>query len=186
MGSQNEGNVFFVGDFDDNAERELVLPLTKEIQKQRRLRDGRIDLYINSFGGYAHLLEHLVALVEIAKREDIVVRTIVPGVAFSAGSMLAVTGTPGQRYIAHTGNHLLHYGQIGSSESTPLQIDRFWEWKKSDFENTVKHYERYSEVPNIRDHIADDGFFVKASNCIKYKLADKYIEKFDIGFDNNE
>lgn len=181
---QNEGNVFFVGDFDDNAERELVIPLTKEIQKQRKLRDGRIDLYINSFGGYAHLLGHLTQLVEIAKREGIVVRTIVPDVAFSAGSMLAITGTPGERYIAKTGNHLIHYGQTGSVESTPLQVDRFFEWKKADFENTVKHYERYSNVPDIRTHIADDGYFVKAAKCIAYGLADKYIEKFDIGYDD--
>lgn len=180
---QNEGNVFFIGDFDDSAEKELVIPLTKEIQKQRKLREGRIDLYINSFGGYAHLLGHLTQLVEIAKRDGIVVRTIVPDVAFSAGSMLAVTGTPGERYIARTGNHLIHYGQTGSTESTPLQVDRFWEWKKSDFANTVKHYERYAEVPDIRDHVADDGFFVPASKCIKWKLADKYLEKFDIGYD---
>lgn len=119
----NEGNVFFVGDFDDSAERELVIPLAKEIQKQRLLRDGRIDLYINSFGGYAHLVSHLTSLVEIAKREGIVVRTIVPSVAFSAGSMLAITGTVGERYIEKSGEHLIHYGSTGSVETTPTQAE---------------------------------------------------------------
>lgn len=180
----NDGNVFFIGDFDDNAERELIVPLTREIQNQKRFRDGRIDLYINSFGGYAHLVDHLTMLVEMAKREDITVRTVVPSIAFSAGSMLAITGTPGERYITRTGNHLIHYGSTGSVETTPLQADRFHAWKKADFNNTVKHYEKYANVPDIRAHVADDGFFVPAPKCIKWGLADKYIESFDIGLDN--
>jgi hypothetical protein len=27
----------------------------------------------------------------------------------------------------------------------------------------------------------DDGFSIPATNCIKWKMADKYMEKFDIG-----
>lgn len=179
----NDGNTFFIGDFDDNAEQQLVIPLTKEIQRQARYRDGRIDLWINSFGGYAHLVDHLTELVEVAKRAEVVVRTIVPSIAFSAGSMLAITGTPGERYIARSGNHLIHYGSTGSVETTPLQADRFHAWKKADFDNTVKHYEKYSDVPNIRQHVADDGFFVPAAKCIKWGLADKYLDKFELGRD---
>jgi ATP-dependent protease ClpP protease subunit len=177
----NDGNIFFVGDFDDNAERELVIPLTKEIQKQRKRKDGRIDLYINSFGGYVHLVEHLVGLVEIAKSNGITVRTIVPACAYSAGSMLAITGTPGERYIAKTAEHLIHYGMIGSAETTPTQIERNTAWKTRSFNNAVKHYERYSDVPDLREKIKDDGFFVTSRDAIKWGLADKTMEKFDIG-----
>lgn len=180
----NDGNVFFIGDFDDNAEQNLVIPLTKEIQKQRRLRDGRIDLYINSFGGYAHLVFHLVSLVETAKRDGITVRTVVPSVAFSAGSMLAVTGTPGERYIEKTAEHLLHYGATGSQETTPVQIERMSAYKNRDFRKTLKHYQHYADVPNLEEKMADDGFFVPARDCIKWGLADKYMEKFDIGHDS--
>lgn len=180
----NDGNVFFVGDFDDNAEQNLIIPLTKEIQRQRKLRDGRIDLYINSFGGYAHLVFHLVQLVELAKANDVTVRTIVPSVAFSAGSMLAVTGTPGERYIARTAEHLLHYGATGSQETTPVQIERMSAYKSRDFKKTLKHYEAYSSVPNLEQHLADDGFFVPARDCIKWGLADKYMDKFDVGYDD--
>jgi ATP-dependent protease ClpP protease subunit len=178
-----EGNVFFLTDFDDNMEGNIVLPMIKEIQKQREYRDGRLDLHINSWGGYSHLVDQLVELVEIAKREEITVRTIVPAVAFSAGSMLAITGTPGERYIARNANHLIHYGFTGSAETTPLQIERFHAWKKADFANVIKHYNKYSSVPDIEEHLKDDGFFVKASDCIKWGLADKYMDKFDIGFD---
>lgn len=177
----NEDNIFIFNDFDDSMESSTVLPLTLEIQKQSQLKNGRIDLYINSFGGYAHLVDHLVQLVELAKSNGVTVRTIVPSIAFSAGSFLAITGTPGERYIARNGEHLIHYGSTGSMEATPLQIDRFTDWKKRGFKVSLDHYKKYSKVPNLDAEMMDDGFFVPAAKCIKWGLADKYMDKFDIG-----
>lgn len=179
----HDGNIFYFTDFDDSMEGNLVLALTTEIQKQRRFKDGRLDFYINSFGGYGHLVFHLIELVEIAKREGITVRTIVPSVAFSAGSMLAVTGTVGERYIARNAEHLIHYGNIGSSETTPKQIERMSAYKNRDFKATIEHYRKYAAIPELDSEMMDDGWFLPAAKCIKYKLADKYIEKFDVLLD---
>lgn len=176
----HEDNIFFIGDFDDQLERDIVLPLTLEIAKQAKEKEGRIDLYINSMGGYGHLLYHLVELVEAAKRQGTIVRTIVTNSAFSAGSMLAITGTPGERYISRTGSHLIHYGSIASFESTPEQIARYNKWKNRFFADNVALYKKYADVPNLERHIADDGFFVTAAEAIKWKLADKYMEKLEI------
>ena len=175
-----EDNTFVLNDFDDNMESSIITPLTMEIYKQADQKDGRIDLWINSFGGYAHLVFHLIELVELAKREGIVVRTIVPSVAFSAGSMLAVTGTEGERYIARNGEHLIHYGRTGSIEETPKQIERWSEYKRRDFNNTLAHYKKYSKVDNIDTEMMDDGFFVPAPKAIKFGLADKYLDKLQI------
>lgn len=177
----HEGNIFYFTDFDDNMERSIVLELTREIQKQRRFVDGRLDFYINSFGGYGHLVFHLIELVEIAKAEGIVVRTIVPSVAFSAGSMLAVAGTPGERYIAKNAEHLIHYGNIGSQETTPKQIERMSAYKNRDFKNTINHYRKYCNIPELDAEMMDDGWFVPATKCLKWSLADRYIDKLDIG-----
>jgi ATP-dependent protease ClpP protease subunit len=179
----NDGNVFFLADFDDNMEANIVLPLTKEIQRQRQLKDGYIDLYINSFGGYRHLVFQLVSLVEIAKRAEIVVRTIVPDIALSAGSILAVTGTPGERYIESTAQHLMHYGTTGSMESTPEQVERNYKEKGEGFKKIFNHYQKYASVPDLKAKMNDDSLYVPARNCIKWGLADKYMEKFDIGVD---
>lgn len=177
----NEGNVFVLNDFDDNMEGNIVLDLTLQIQEQAKVKDGGIiDLYINSFGGYAHLVFHLIELVELAKRQGTVVRTIVPSVAFSAGSMLAVAGTPGERYISKAGEHLIHYGRTGSVEETPKQVERFAEYKKRDFKNTLAHYQKYANVPNLDTEMMDDGWFIPAKDCVKWKLADKFLDKFDI------
>ena len=177
----NDGNIFYFTDFDDNMESSLVIPLTREIQKQRRLRDGRLDFYINSFSGYAHLLFNIIELVEIARRENIVVRTIVPNLAASAGSMLAITGTPGERYIGRTAEHLVHYGTTGGVEETPKQVERTSAYKSRDFQHRINLYRKYCEIPDLDSEMMDNGWFIPAAKCLKFKMADKYIDKFDIG-----
>jgi ATP-dependent protease ClpP protease subunit len=177
---QYEDNVFFIGDFDDSLEQGVIVPLTQEIKKQSELKDGRIDLYINSCGGYLHLVNHMTELVELAKSNGVVVRTIVPDIAFSAGSMLAITGTVGERYIGRRAEHLIHYGQIMSFETTEQQIDRFTAHKKRIFKGNLDHYKKYCNVPNLDQQLLDDGFFVTAKDAIKWGMADKYMEKLEI------
>lgn len=175
-----EDNVFFIGDFDDGLEQQILIPLTQEIRKQSEYKDGRIDLYINSCGGYLHLVNHMTELVELAKSNGVVVRTIVPDIAFSAGSMLAITGTVGERYIGKRAEHLIHYGQIMSFETTEQQIDRFTAHKKRIFKGNLDHYKKYCNVPNLDQQMLDDGFFVTAKEAIKWGMADKYIEKLEL------
>lgn len=180
MPARNEDNVFFITDFDDSAEMDLIVPLTREIQDQSKFKNGRIDLYITSIGGYGHLVEHVVELVENAKSMGITVRTIVPSMAFSAGSMLAVTGTPGERYIGKNAEHLIHYGQIMSFETTPKQVERFRKWKERQFKKNLAHYKKYCSIPDIDQEMLDDGWFVPAPQAIKWKMADKYISHLDL------
>lgn len=179
MAGHHDDNVFLLSDFDDPMEQ-IIIPMTTAVREQAELKKGRIDLWVNSYGGMDHVLMHLVELVELAKQNDVVVRTIVPSVAFSAGSMLAITGTPGERYIAPHAHHLIHYGSVGSMESTPTQIERWTKWKDSLFKYTLKHYDTYSAVPNLKEKISDDGYFVKANEAIKWGLADKYTSKFEL------
>lgn len=189
MAGRFEDNVFFIGDFDDALENDVVIPLTKEIEVQAKKRvwtpsealgehHARIDLHVNSVGGYAHLCYNLVELVELAKQNGVLVRTVVPDIAFSAGSMLAITGTPGQRYIGKHAEHLVHYGQQMSFESTPTQVERFTKFKERTFKTHLAHYKKYTNIPNLESEMLDDGFFVVAKNAIKWGLADKYLDKF--------
>lgn len=173
-------NKFFIGDFDDDLENTLVIPLTREIATQAEKRDGQIDLHINSAGGYSHLVFHLIELVELARKNDVTVRTIVPNMAFSAGSMLAITGTPGERYVGRNAEHLVHYGAIMSMETTPNQIERYRRYKERNFKATVAHYRKYADIPNLDVEMLDDAWFVPAKDAIKYKMADKYMERLEL------
>lgn len=179
MTGYHKQNRFYISDFDDPME-ELILPLEIEIEKQSQQAQGYIDLWITSFGGYAHILETMVEQVETAKEHGIIVRTIVPSTAFSAGSMLAVTGTPGYRYIGKGGEHLIHYGKIASFEETPNQVDRYKKWKDRRFKAGIDHYRRYCEIPNLASEMLDDGWFIPAKDAIKWKLADHYMNKREL------
>jgi len=179
LAGHSEDNVFLIGDVDDDSEK-LAIPLAQQIAEQSKLKNGRIDLWINSYGGYTHIAMHIIELMEAAKRQGVVVRTIVPGLALSAGSLLAIAGTPGERYIAPKAEHLIHYGQVGSLDQTPQQVDRSKDYKKRAFKAIVDHYKHYSNVPDLEAKISDDGYFVHSRDCIRWGLADKTTDKLKL------
>jgi ATP-dependent protease ClpP protease subunit len=173
-------NTLFIGDFDE-IQDELILELYEQIREQKRYKDGTIDLHITSQGGNWYTLRDMVELVEVAKARGIVVRTIVPSMAYSAGSMLAVAGTYGERYIGREADHLVHYGTVdGPPETTPLQSERVSLWKSKGFKSVVNHYKKYCDIPDIEEQIKDDLFFIPAVKCKKWGLADKFIDELEL------
>lgn len=154
--------------------------MARAVQEQSHIKNGRIDLWVNSYGGYTHVAQHIIELMETAKRQGTIVRTIVPGLALSAGSLIACAGTPGERYIGKTAEHLLHYGQISGVDQTPQQVERSKAYRSRSFKAIVDHYNKYASVPDLSDKISDDGFFVPSKDCIKWGLADKLTDKLTL------
>lgn len=178
----SDGNKFYItGEFDEEMEKGVIWSLTKKINDLKSQKNAVIELYISSVGGNGYILAHIVELVELAKRNDITVRTIVTSHAYSCGSLLAVTGTKGERYISRYAEHLVHYGQFdGYRKSTPLQIEkdaaRWKRWAKLLFE----HYQKYSAIPDLTEHLKDDNYWIPADKCIKWGLADKYMDELEL------
>jgi ATP-dependent protease ClpP protease subunit len=180
MTGMYEDNIFYLKEFDEAMEHEILIPLTMEIREQNKLREGQIDLYINSPGGYIYLMQHIVELIELAKEQGTIVRTIVPEMAYSAGSMVAIAGSPGERYIGRRAEHLAHYGASINFQTTPLQAERFAEQTKRSFAHNLAHYKKYCDIPNLDSEMLDDGFYIPAAKAIKYKMADKYMDKLEV------
>lgn len=175
---QDGDNFYVLGVFDDEMENGLVWALTAKINELKSKRDASITVYINSPGGSGPLVMHLVGLFEVAKRHNITVRTVVTDMAYSCGSILAVAGSEGERYINRTAEHLVHYGQFdGWRKTTPLQIERGSERWKRWTKTLLGHYEKYAKIPDLAEHMKDDDFFIPADKCIKWGLADKYMEE---------
>lgn len=172
------GNTFYiVHNFNDKLRDGIIIPLTDKIESLSKQKDAELIFYINSHGGDAELCLHIISLIELAKRRGITVKTVVPDLAFSAGSLVAISGTKGHRYIARTAEHCVHYGsQWGWVETTPLQIERNTEHKKRHFQKLISLYKKYSNIPDIEKALMDDSYFLTAKECIKYGLADKYME----------
>jgi ATP-dependent protease ClpP protease subunit len=177
----DENRFYILGTFTNDLNKTIVVPMTKKIEELSLLRDPVMDVYINSPGGNGYVVMHLIRLFEQAKANGIKVRTIIPSYAYSAGSMLAIAGTLGERYVGETAEHLVHYGyQYGWAETTPLQIDRNAAQKKRWFEQLLNHYKKYSNIPNIEAKVKDDSYFIPAEKCIKWGLADKYMSEMTV------
>ena len=78
-------------------------------------------LVINSVGGE---YDHMIQIYDTLQLLDIDVRTIVSGAAFSAAAWLAISGTPGKRYITPTSRLMFHSASSGTEgKVTDMKID---------------------------------------------------------------
>ena len=177
----NDKTYFINGVFNDEMRSAVVWQLQKDIVELKNTKNAKLTFYISSNGGDGYLCLDIIALFELAKKNGITVRTVVTSHALSAGSMLAVAGTAGERYIANGAEHLPHYGQFdGGRKTTPLQLDRNYEHSKRWNKYMVEHYSKYAEIPDLEEKLKDDDLWIPANKCIKWKLADKYLDEFDI------
>lgn len=175
------GTTYFInGDFNDEMRQAVIWNLEKHIKNLKNKKNAILTFYISSYGGDGYLVQDMISLFEIAKANDIIVRTIVTSHAYSAASMLAIAGTKGERYISEYAEHLAHYGDFdGYRKSTPLQLDRNHEHHKRWVENIIKQYNKYCSIPSLRTKLKDDAFYIPAELCLKWQLADKYFENFE-------
>lgn len=179
-GYTDNKNTFYIGEFDGDMEQSLSLPIITAVKQQSKVTNGHLDLYINSYGGNVNILNHMLEMVEVAKSSGVIVRTMVTSAAYSAGSMLAVAGSPGHRYIAKGAQHLVHYGRIGASSSTPLQLERAQAQQDLFFKSCVAHYNRHSDIPNLSDNLVDDQWYISATQAKKWGMADHFLDKFTL------
>lgn len=173
------GKTYFInGTFNEEMRNEVVWNLEKHINELKHLKDPKLTFYISSHGGDGYLVLDLINLFELAKAQGITIRTVVTSHAYSAGSMLAIAGSEGERYISPQAEHLAHYGTFdGYRKHTPLQSTREHEHNLRWNNTMLKHYQKYTKIPNLKKEIADDGFYIPADKCIEWKVADKYIKE---------
>ena len=172
-------NTFFIGDFDDSMEYKL-LEIRHAISEQASLSNGKIELIICSEGGYAGYAWALVDLMERAKLAGVTVVTVVSGEAFSCGSVVAVAGSPGHRYIGHNAEHLVHLGSVSSHVTTDMQHSRQAAYTKRHFNRVLNHYRKYANIPDLEESLADDNLFVPAARAKSWSMADQWIDKLPL------
>lgn len=171
----------YLGDVDEELEKEFLPPFHQIIEQQVETAGGYINIYINSHGGLANIAFHIISMIEFAKKNDVVVRTIVTDSACSAGSLIAVAGTPGERYIAKDARHVVHYGSSGSLDMSPLQAERNFNYRKKFFKRVVNTYNKYCNIPDLEESIREDDWFIEGRNAIKWGMADKDLSKLNLG-----
>lgn len=173
-------NTFYLGAVDEDLEANFIIPFHRAISEQSDRARGRavIDIFVNSHGGLAHVAFHIVEMMELAKAEGIIVRTAVTSIAYSAGSIIAVAGTPGARYIAKPAQHLVHYGSAPSYDTSPQQAARNHNSKQEFFKTILNHYKKYCDIPDLEQNLVTDDWYIPSAKAKKWGMADEYLDKF--------
>lgn len=173
-----ENDIIFIhGKFDDTISTHVISGFFDLVKNESKKKDGKIVIDINSYGGYAHVLYQLLAIIENAKSAGVVVETRALGVAMSCGSILAASGTKGHRFIGENTTHLCHLGSAAFWVRTDLQLDRLYKDGKTHFDRVRNLYKKYAKIPDLEDVIKDDNLYIYDEQCIEWGLADKFYEQ---------
>lgn len=170
-----ENNVYIFGEFDESISSNVVPELTKLITTESEKKNGRINFFINSCGGYVKELHALLALINMAKANNILITTTVLGNAYSCASMLAIVGE--KRFIYEGAFHLMHLGSVVTSVETFEQSKRNESKIEKHFNFIVSLYDRHTKMPkeDIIEAVKDNDYYIDAQDCIKLGFADFII-----------
>lgn len=145
-----------------------------------------INLIIDSDGGDVH---KAMALIDVMRASRIPVRTIAMGTCASSALMIFMNGHKGERYISENCSILSHEASFTAAELS-LKLNDFASHAAefSNISNRIfKLYERATgkTTKYIAQHLLNaKDVWLSAEDCIKHKLADRYIhDKPEILYD---
>lgn len=172
----HNNTVYIHGMFDSSISTDVLPGLLYILEQEKQKKNGSISFHINSNGGQTRYLYDLLSLVEMAKKEGVVVKTIVSACAYSCASILASSGTKGERCISEYAEHLVHLGMATTGYNhNETELNRNTKNVKKHFEKMLSIYKKYAKIPNLEKVIKDDCFYVYGQKIIDYQLADKFI-----------
>lgn len=123
--TMKNNNVFITTNINEETTNELIMQLTQwinglqfndkptKIYTPYEIIPKEIDtlnVYINSYGGQSSLMKSILFWFNMASAKNVIIKTYNMARADSCASMIAVSGTPGYRYMAENAQNLIHYG----------------------------------------------------------------------------
>lgn len=178
MPSHCSGNMFFINEFDESMDTlylEFVEQIKYQANSKKAVEKRKVELYINSEGGDSYRALALVELMEWAKHLGCSVETYVLHEADSSGSMVAVAGSPGKRFVSVNGVYLLHWGSVDTVSVGPVEAKQNYEHAVRHFDAIEDLYARYTNISDIRLRLNMGDSYIDASQAIDWGLADGYI-----------
>lgn len=168
----DKGIFFLNTDISDDS----VIPIIQEIVKQNALpakeRLDNIKIVVSSNGGS---VEAAFALIDIMKTSKIPVHTIAMGKVKSAGLLIAMSGTPGQRSIFPNTSVMSHQfswgmqGKESAMRATAVEVENLSNKLKS-------HYKECTGLSDARirkELLPETDRWLTAKQAIEYNLFDK-------------
>lgn len=171
------GNYLFLLDsLEDEKTYYAIADLTKFVMDTENQAKS-LNIFINSPGGSVLLMNTIIGLINSAKLRGLEVNTYIFGIAASAASVIAVTGT--KRIMSKNALHFVHFGIIPQYLTKITEID-----KSSKFVKKIQKQAEDLYLENCKnlDHdkylklIEDEMGYLTADECLKLGFCDEIIE----------
>lgn len=194
----SDNSIFILDKFSADTSNELIGNLTNmvmsipnqpiyqiggKIESPYELKDINrpvIDVYINSNGGYDHILDSIVMLLGIAKSRGAIIRTTVLSRASSCGSLLAISGTPGYRIMFSQAYHFIHFGQHCINAGKEDEIEQATKHIKETSANKQNMYLQHTNLTpkELKKLQSNEQGFMNAKACLDKGLCDWIVTDF--------
>ncbi len=170
-----DGNFFINGSIDDTIAKNIIAPLINEINiRSKSKTPAPINFYITSYGGYVKDAFDIISWFDYAKKLGVPIHTHVTSVAFSAGSLIAVSGH--KRYASVRAYHGLHFARGSDYAHNPEMADRNAENFKWMQAQLVQIYKNKTKLKNIEKLLLADNYMINGGhNLLKFGLIDEII-----------
>jgi ATP-dependent protease ClpP protease subunit len=172
---EEEGDFFIGGEIDESFTHNIIAPLIREIKKRKEMvLPAPIDFFISSYGGYVSQAFDLITWFEHAKKCGLEIHTYVTSVAFSAASLIAVSGH--KRYGSSRAYHGLHFMRGWDYAHNPNMAERNAEnhkWMQSEL---IKIYKQKTKLKDIEDKLLADNYMINGgANLLKFGFIDELL-----------
>ena len=200
--SQNQNNyvignsVFILDEFRSSTTNEMIGDLSDLVMKLEPRDEYKgivtlkspydidtstynvIDVFINSNGGDITILNSISTLLGIAKSKGAIIRTTVCGKAYSCGSALAITGTPGFRIMYANAYHLVHFGSQTRTAKQESEIESVVTNMKEHHANWNNLYLNNTNISQkeLKKLMSKDSY-IPANNALKLSFCDWIINE---------
>lgn len=168
-------NVYILGDFDKTISGYVIPDFLELVEGMAGVKDGFINIYINSHGGYCSELLGLLTIIQMAKARGIRIDTYNMGIAYSCGSMLAIMGDV--RYMYRYATNLPHLGTAGIDAQTIEQLNRGTKHINEWFSTILDMYIKNTKMSKkqLEKILKDDQYYMDAAECHKFGFCDEII-----------
>lgn len=177
--SASDPTRFFINDFDAEDFDQLLINVVDAIYDEN---SSVLEFWVNSEGGDASRAFALVELIRLAEKQGLVVETFVLSQAFSAGSVVAVAGSPNNRWVARDATYMLHYGTAETMANSHVSAQRIMTAHTQHFLMVLNHYEKYTDIPDLEEKMKFDDLYITGEQAVAWGLADHFLDEY--GEDN--
>ena len=160
--------------------KELAYNVVGEMKYLKNKGTKLITLNISSEGGDFDSACAIIDYMQILQANDVIVKTIVEGGAYSGGCYIAGFGTIGERYATKNSLLMLHETYSGSGPEYLSKSEKALEASKNQTNHLIDSFARHigyktkKQIDKFINEVKND-LWMDVDSAIKYKVIDSEV-----------